>query len=135
MSRDQNVAAQERLGDSVNAGNLEPLREIFADDVVDHDPAPDQGPGPQGFIDFFTTLRTAFPDAHIEAEQLVVGDDHVAIAYTLTGTHQGVFRGVSGTGHKVKVRGVQVARFVGGRIVERWGSTDELGILAQIDAA
>jgi len=96
---------------------------------------PDQGPGPQGFIDFFTTLRTAFPDAHIEAEQLVVDDDHVAIAYTLTGTHQGVFRGVSGTGHKVKVRGVQVARFVGGRIVERWGSTDELGILAQIDAA
>jgi len=30
------------------------------------------------------------------------------------------------------VRGVQIGRFEGGKIVERWGSSDELGILKQL---
>jgi steroid delta-isomerase-like uncharacterized protein len=104
----------------------------FADDAVDHDPAPDQGPGREGFREFFTTLATAFPDAHIEAEQLVADDDHVCIAYTLTGTHEGEFHGVPPAGNEIEVRGVQIGRFEDGQIVERWGSSDELGILKQL---
>jgi hypothetical protein len=33
------------------------------------------------------------------------------------------------------VRGLQIGRFENGQIVERWGSTDQLGILQQIGAA
>jgi len=59
----------------------------------------------------------------------------VVIAYTLTGTHQGDFHGIPGTGKKISARGLQIARFEDGQIVERWGSTDELGIMEQIGAA
>lgn len=132
MSREQNLATQERLGEAVNSGNLDALTEVFAPNVVDHDPAPDQGSGPEGFQTFFATLAGAFPDAHIELETLVADDDNVAIAYTLTGTHQGDFMEVAPTGKRIKARGVQIARFENGLIVERWGSSDELGILQQI---
>jgi len=44
------------------------LDDLVAPDSVDHDPAPGQGPGPQGYRDFFGDLRTAFPDLHIEVE-------------------------------------------------------------------
>lgn len=135
MSQKDNIAAQERLGEAIIAGDLDVLDEVFAAEVVDHDPAPDQGPGPQGFKDFFSALRTAFPDLEVEVEKLVADDDHVAIAYTLSGTHEGDFNGVDPTGKKVTARGMQIGRFEDGRIVERWGSTDELGILQQLGAA
>jgi steroid delta-isomerase-like uncharacterized protein len=132
MSRDANIAAQEKLTEEINAGNTAVVHEVFAENVVDHDPAPDQGPGPEGFHDFFKALTSAFPDTKIEAQRLVADDDNVAVAYTLTGTHEGEFHGVAPTGKKIEVRGVHIARFEDAMIVERWGSTDELGILRQL---
>lgn len=135
MSREDNIAAQERLGEIVNSGELDRIGEVFAEDVVDHDPAPDQGPGAEGIKQFHQALRTAFPDLSVTVDHLVADDDNVVIAYTVSGTHDGEFEGVAPTGNKVKARAVQVARFEDGMIVERWGASDELGILQQIDAA
>lgn len=132
MSREDNIAAQERFTERVVEGNFDVIDEVMADDVVDHDPAPFQGPGPEGFKEFFGYLHNAFPDLNIEPEHMVATDDDVAVAYTLTGTHQGEFLGVGPTGRAIEVRGVQIARFRDGQIVERWGSSDELGILQQL---
>lgn len=135
MGKEQNIATQKKMGEAINSGKLEVLNEVFARNVKDHDPAPDQGDGPQGFIDFFTQFRSAFPDLKIAVENMVADDDNVALAYTVTGTHKGNFQGVAATGKKIKARGMQIARFEDGKIVERWGSSDELGILKQIGAA
>lgn len=135
MSREANLSAQEKLGDIANADEFDPLGEVFAPDVVDHDPAPGQGPGVEGFQTFFSTLAAAFPDAHLDVDQVVADDEFVTIAHRLTGTHEGVFHSVPGTGKKIEARGVQVARFNdAGQILQRWGSTDELGVLLQISA-
>lgn len=132
MSKEDNVAAQERLAENINSGNIDVAVESFAPDAVDHDPAPGQGAGREGFKAFFTELTTAFPDAHIEPAHTVADDENIAIAYTLTGTHQGDFNGIAPTGKKIEVRGMQIGRFENGQIVERWGSSDELGIVQQL---
>ncbi len=132
MSKEQNIAAQESLAENINKGDLDAAMESFAVDAVDHDPAPGQGPGREGFKAFFSELTTAFPDAHIEPATLVADDEHVCVAYTLSGTHRGEFQGIAATGKPIEVRGVQIGRFADGQIVERWGSTDEVGILKQI---
>lgn len=132
MTKEENKKAQEQFGEAINSGNLEKLRDLVAQDVKDHDPAPNQGPGPQGYIDFFTMMRNAFPDMQVEVEKMVADEDNVAFAYTLTGTHKGEFMGVEGTGSPIKIRGMQISRFKNGKMVERWGSSDELGILKQI---
>lgn len=132
MSKEQNKKAQEQFGEAINSGNLEKIRDLVAQDVKDHDPAPNQGPGPQGYIDFFTMMRNAFPDMQVEVEKLVADENNVAFAYTISGTHRGDFMGVAGTGKEIEVRGMQISRFRDGKMVERWGSSDELGILKQI---
>jgi len=132
MSQQDNIAAQEHLAENLNAGNIETAVESFAVDAVDHDPAPGQAAGREGFKAFFTELTSAFPDAHIEPAHMVADDANVAIAYTLTGTHQGDFNGIAPTGKTIEVRGLQIGRFEDGKIVERWGSSDELGILQQL---
>lgn len=130
----QNVAAQQKLAESVNAGDVEAAVSVFAEDAVDHDPAPGQSAGRAGFREFWTTLTTAFPDAKIEPRHEVTDDEHVVIAYTLTGTHQGEFNGIAPTGRRIEVNGIQIGRFENGEIVERWGSSDELGIVQQLGA-
>jgi len=132
MSQQDNIAAQQHLAENLNAGNIETAVESFAVDAVDHDPAPGQAAGREGFRAFFTELTSAFPDAHIEPAHMVADDANVAIAYTLTGTHQGDFNGIAPTGKTIEVRGLQIGRFEDGKIVERWGSSDELGILQQL---
>lgn len=126
-----NIAAQEAFGEAVNTGTLA-FDDLVAADSVDHDPAPGQDPGPQGYRDMFTELRTAFPDLHVEVEHLSATEEDVAFAYTITGTHDGSFQGHDATGKSFQVRGMQIGRFEGGKMVERWGSSDQLGIMTQL---
>jgi steroid delta-isomerase-like uncharacterized protein len=135
MSKEANLATAQKMGEAVLSGKLEALRDVFAPDVVEHDPAPDQVQGAEGYIHFFTQFRQAFPDLNLAVDHLVADEDNIAIAYTITGTHQGPFQGIPPTGKKIKARGMQIAKFnANARIQERWGSSDELGILQQIGA-
>lgn len=135
MSAERNIQVQERWGEEVaTKGNLDVLDEILADDFVDHDPAPDQGPGPEGLKGFFRTLRTAFPDLKAEVDEMMASDDEVAIRYTISGTHEGDFMGFAPTGRRVEAAAMQIARFEDGKVKERWGITDQLGLLRQIGA-
>ena len=134
MSKQENIAVQKNMGQAVNSGHLDNLKMAFADDVKDHDPAPDQIPGPEGFVEFFRKFRIAFPDLTVAVDHMVADEDNVAMAYTISGTHKGVFLGLAPTGRKIHARGMQIARFERGKIVERWGSSDELGILKQLGA-
>ena len=102
MSKEANISTTKKMGEAVNSGQLEKFHEFFAPDVKDHDPAPDQGSGPEGFIKFFTQFRSAFPDLKIAVEHMTADDDSVAIAYTVTGTQDGPFQGIPATGKKVK---------------------------------
>lgn len=132
MSKDKNVKAQEKFGEAVNTGNLEMIREVVSEKVKDHDAADIQGPGAQGFIDFFSMMRSAFPDLAVDVQHMVTDEDNVSFAYTVSGTHKGEFMGISPTGKQFSVRGMQIGRFEDGKLVERWGATNELGILKQL---
>lgn len=134
MSREQNLATNTRLAEAVGSGDLSTFEQIFAPNVVDHDPAPDQGAGPAGFRKFFTGLRSAFPDLKVTLDHMVQTDTDIAMAYTIHGTHKGAFAGIPPTGKTITARGMQIARFENGLIVERWGSSDELGILTKLGA-
>jgi len=132
MSSAANIAALERMAECVNTGNLEALDEVVDADAIDHDPAPDQKRGPEGFKDFFGTLRAAFPDLELAPVTVVADDEHVAMAYTISGTHEGEFMGIAPTGERMSVRGCEIVKFRDAKVVERWGSSDEMGIMTQL---
>ena len=135
MSKEANIATQKKMGEIINSYDFGKLTEVFAPGVKDHDPADDQGPGPQGFVRWFTQFHSAFPDFKIAVEHMLADDDNVGFAYTITGTHGGSFNGIPATGKKIKVRGMQISKFdSNAKIVERWGASHEVGILQQIGA-
>ena len=135
MSQEHNIEQQKKFGAAAQNGAFDQFQDLVAHDCVDHDPAPGQVAGPQGYADFFGQMRAAFPDMKIEPIHLLADEDNVAFAYTLTGTHKGPFMDVAPTGKTIKVRGMQISKFKDGKMIERWGATDELGILKQLGAA
>jgi predicted ester cyclase len=80
-------------------------------------------------------MRRAFPDMQVELAELVADEEAIAFAYTFTGTQGGPLMGIAPTGKKVKIRGLQISKFRDGKMVERWGSSDQLGMLQQIGAS
>jgi predicted ester cyclase len=77
-------------------------------------------------------FRDAFPDLRFTAEDIIAEGDKVAARYTMRGTHQGEFMGVAPTGNRIEVTGIDIVRFEGGKMVEHWANSDELGMMQQL---
>lgn len=127
-----NLEAQGAMGEIVISGDYDRLSEVLADTLVDHDPAPGQPAGPAGIAAFWSTFHEAFPDVAISPVEVIATDDFVTAVLDVTGTHQGDFLGHPATGRSFTVRGIQVGRFVDGKMTDRWGATDQAGILEQL---
>lgn len=134
MSKEANLQTLARFAEAVNTGKFELFDETVSAESVDHDPADGQLAGPEGYREYFGKLRAAFPDLSVALDTLVADDDSIAIAYTLAGTQKGPLMGTAPTGRKMKIRGVQISKFKDGKMTERWGSSDQLGMLQQLAA-
>jgi steroid delta-isomerase-like uncharacterized protein len=132
MSKEANQKALGKFAEAVQTGNFDAFKEVVSPQNIDHDPAPGQVQGPEGYRMLFTGLRTAFPDMSVTLETVVADEESIAFAYTLTGTQTGPLMGYPATGKKIKIRGMQISKFKDGMMVERWGSSDELGMLRQL---
>ena len=72
------------------------------------------------------------PDWHSDVEELIGDGDLVVERFTASGTHRGELMGVEPTGKVMVLRGIQIFRIEGDKIVERWGRLDEVGLLRQL---
>lgn len=109
-----------------------PLEQRFVDSFVDHDPAPGQPEDGSGLAWYWGQFADSFSDVEREVVETIATPEHLITVMDLTATHTGDFLGHPATGKRFTVRNVQVAKFVDGRMSERWGSTDQLGILQQL---
>jgi steroid delta-isomerase-like uncharacterized protein len=136
MSVEENKAIARRVYEAFNqaisTGSWASLDELLTVDVVDHSPAPGQEPGREGIKKIFEAFRTAFPDLHFHVEDMIAEGDKVASRISTHGTHQGDFQGIPSTGKPVTQTGIDILRLAGGKVVERWGEFDNLGLLQQL---
>jgi predicted ester cyclase len=131
-----NKAAFIRFLDAVNTGDEELMSKTF-DEVIDPDariptPLPTQETGPQVMKALFSTLRGAFPDLRLEAEDVIAEGDKVVVRDTVTGTHQGELMGIAPTGNEVTYDEIFIVRFVNGRMAEAAGIVDRLSLMQQL---
>jgi steroid delta-isomerase-like uncharacterized protein len=114
-------------------GDLDAVDRHLAPDFVNHDsPFPGAPDGPEGMRQAAVRYRAALPDWHSNVDQMIAEDDIVVERFTARGTHQGELMGTPGTGKPVVLRGINIFRLDDGKIVERWGQLDQLGLLHQL---
>jgi predicted ester cyclase len=85
-----------------------------------------------GIANFFRAFVGAVPDARITADDLFADGDHVAVRYTLTGTHEGELFGAAATGRPLDVEGITLLRFENDLVAERWNRLDDVTLLTQL---
>lgn len=115
-----------------NRHDLSAIERHWAADAVDHDPEPGQGPGVDGIREVLAAYLHAFPDLRMRIDHVVADGDRVGVRWTATGTFTRELMGIPPTGRSATITGVELLRVVGGKIVERWGSKDDLGLMRQI---
>lgn len=76
--------------------------------------------------------RAAFPDLEMRTDEAIQQGDLVAARLTLSGTHEGAWRGAAPTGREVSMALMMFFRFEDGRVVEMWEVDDQLGLRQQL---
>lgn len=134
MSEENKALARRVVEEVWNRGNVAVVDETFAHDYTEHNPRPGQDVGIDGYKGGVVMMRSAFPDLHLDVQDVIAEGDRVAIRYTLQGSHEGDLMGLPPSGNRVSSDGMVFARVQGGKIVERWGVQDMLTMLQQIGA-
>ena len=135
MSVERNKTLVRRLmEEDISQGDEAVAEAIIHPDFVDHTNPPGMQHGIAGHKAVVRLFRSVFPDLEWRIDDLIAEGDKVVARTTMRGTHRGKFFGIPPTGTVVEMTGVHVMRIADGRIVEHWGSNDDLGLMRQLGA-
>ena len=132
---ERNKAVIQRVFDEiVNEGRYDLIPELYAEDMIDHDPLPGAPPGRSAIRHSIQAMRGGFPDLQVTIEELVAVDDRVAQRAVWRGTNVGPIMGFPPTGKKAEWDSMLFWRLRDGKITERWATMDVLGMVMQLGA-
>ncbi len=90
------------------------------------------GAGPSARIEPIRRYHNAFPDLHLDVEELIVAGDTVVLRLTVRGTDTGGYLGRAPTGRAVEEWVVTIMHFEGDMVVREWIGADKLGLFIQL---
>src|SRR5712692_8260422 len=100
MAQQENLQIVRELFAAWNAHDLNGyLKRLDQKTVWESDAFPAPFRGHEGARQFFQVYVTAFPDLHLDIEQMLsAGDNHVVVRWRSRGTHKGPLAQISATG-------------------------------------
>lgn len=133
MHEDTKELARRALEGIYGQGDLDLADELIHPEFVDHDDTnPSDTLGPESVKQTVGRLRTLF-DPQFEVHDEIADGDKVVQRVTMRGRHVGPLMGSEPTGREFAVQHVYIWRITEGRIIEHWGSRDDLGLLDQLE--
>ena len=134
--KEKNQAIVKRLiEDAFNNRNLSILPELLHEEFVNHhDLLPvENKKGPAVFEELYTKLFESFPDIKIYNNKILSDGDMVIIYDILKGTNTGPMPdGQPSSGKTVEFETINLLRIKDGKIIDRWGLTDQLTMMKQL---
>ena len=132
---DSRTAFEAWMG-AFNAHNEAAIRAATADNCVFEGPGGVHLVGADASVSYAMGWLNAFSDARLEADNVVVDGDWVAMTGTFRGTHDGTLSGPEGdvpaTGRRLEGRCSQVVRFADGKAVEEYLYYDQMDVITQL---
>lgn len=113
-------------------GNVDALEQFYAPSFIGHHPGAPDWVGPEQVREVARRTRQAFPDFRETVEDVITEGDKVVTRFTSHGTHLGPLHGFGPTGRSIAMSEIGIFRLAEGRIVEKWGELDRLGMHRQL---
>jgi predicted ester cyclase len=121
MSDQNKQVVREYYTRVLNGRDLEAVVEFFVDERV-----------VEGVKGGCFRYFEAFPDLHIALDDVIAEGDRVFVRSTMTGTHDGEYKGIPATGRHVAAESAEVFRVVDGRFLGYWCLTNVAGLMRQL---
>lgn len=110
--------------------NVEDAGELFVEGAVIHNEGQDMPFA--GYRQLGEVFLAGFPDISYEQQDQLVDGDKVVTRGVWSGTHTGDFMGIPPTGRAFRAPSITIDRIEGGKIAERWNTSDLLGMMQQL---
>ena len=127
------VAAREL--ELYDTGDVAGADEVFAPNLIDHNPAGDSASAIEGMRALIATVRDGFTDTQhriLFQEELPGG--WVVLHWRMTATHTGEAFGFPASGNPVDINGCDIMRVVAGKITEIYHVEELLKLTQQMSA-
>ena len=129
---EENKAIAQRSWELASQHNPDALEEVYAADLVWHEPDQDVQ-GLEEAKQFYSMYLSAFPDLSFSVEDVLADGDKVVTRWTGRGTHQGEIEEFGPpTGKQIEIKGITIHRLEDGKIVEEWERYDNLSVMQQL---
>ena len=133
MGVEENKAnIRQQMEECWNKGDFTSVPELISPDFVYHAPQKDVT-GLEGFKQWVTVWRTAFPDFHMTVHEIVGEEDTVAVRLTWEGTFTGKFEHHEPTGNKVSMNESWFYHFKDGKDIGPLPYGNMLSLIQQMD--
>jgi predicted ester cyclase len=134
MSTEENKAIVRRYHEELfNKGNLSVADEVFDTNYLNS--ALDQmglPRGPEGFKQYASMMRTAFPDFYLTIEDQVAEGDKEVHHVKARGTHKGDFMDIAPTNKQIEISAIAIDHISGGKVLETCVVVDMFGMMQQL---
>jgi predicted ester cyclase len=121
-----------RACEALNRHDLKRFSEVFDDSVITIDPARGNPVGRSQAATEVVLLLEAFPDLHVDLEEVIESGDRTVSLMTVSGTNTGAWRGHAPTGRLARLRMCRVGEWVDSRVVTTGSYWDEMSLLSQL---
>jgi len=105
----------------INGRDLDAVEEFFADERMVEGVR-------RGCFAYFN----AFPDLHVSLDELIAEGDRVFLRSTMTGTHDGDYKGIEPTGRHISAESAEVFRVQDGKFQGYWCLANVAGLMRQL---
>ena len=121
MSEENKEVVREYYARVINGRDLEAVGEFFVDDRM-----------VEGVKSGCFRYFEAFPDMHVALDDLIAEGDRVFLRSTMTGTHDGDYKGLEPTGRHVSTECAEVFHVQDGTFAGYWCLTNVAGLMRQL---
>jgi predicted ester cyclase len=113
------------------------IERLAATDVIVHGLDESGKPviGSHLFRKFRQAFLSAFPDIHVDVEDVMLEGDKTAVRLKFFGTHTGDGLGIPPTGKRFTSTAIVIILWRDGKIAESWNEFDAAGMTRQLQSA
>jgi steroid delta-isomerase-like uncharacterized protein len=132
MAEKDNLQFAKQAIAAINAHDINEYLQLIDDSyVAESETLPAAIHGHEGARQFLTMMFQAFPDFHLEIEELIASGDHVVSRVVVSGTHKGTFAGVPATNKKATWHACNVVRLKNGKAISSRIYADNVSLMRQ----
>ena len=121
MSEQNKDLVRKYYEEVLNGRNLDAVGDYYADERMVEGVR-------RGCFSYFT----AFPDLHVSLDELIAEGDAVFLRSTMTGTHDGEYKGIPPTGRHVAAETAEVFHIADGKFAGDWCLANVAGLMRQL---